>query len=67
MQCQLNAAEQEVEQGPDRKSDFGISPTGCSTRRRHYLLSLEERVGAHISALDSDYDDTKCDDCLTTA
>jgi hypothetical protein len=24
--------------------------------QRHYLLSLEERLGVHLSAIDSDYD-----------
>jgi|SRR6516162_1094220 hypothetical protein len=35
--------------------------------RRHYLLSLEERLGVHFSAGDSDYDHRKRDDRLTTA
>jgi hypothetical protein len=34
--------------------------------QRHYLLSLEERLGVHFSAVDSDYDHTKRDDRLTT-
>jgi hypothetical protein len=33
--------------------------------QRHYLLSLEERLGVHLSALDSDYDHSKCDDRVT--
>jgi hypothetical protein len=33
---------------------------------RHYLLSLEERLGVHLSAIDSDYDHRKCDDRVTT-
>jgi hypothetical protein len=35
--------------------------------QRHYLLSLEERLGVHFSAVDSDYDHRKRDDRLTTA
>jgi hypothetical protein len=33
----------------------------------HYLLSLEERLGVHLSAIDSDHDQRKCDDRVTTA
>jgi len=32
----------------------------CGPLWRHYLLSLEERLGVHLSAIDSDYDHRKC-------
>src|SRR5713101_7117944 len=35
--------------------------------QRHYLLSSNERFLRHLSALDSDFDHTKCDDRVTTA
>jgi len=34
---------------------------------RHYLLSLEERLGVHLSAGDSDYDQRKCHDRVMPA
>jgi hypothetical protein len=33
--------------------------------QRHYLLSLEERLGVHLSALDSDYDERNVTTMLT--
>lgn len=33
--------------------------------QRHYLLSLEERRGVHLSALDSDYDERNVTTILT--
>ena len=33
--------------------------------QRHYLLSLEERLGVHLSGLDSDYDERNVATILT--
>jgi hypothetical protein len=33
--------------------------------QRHYLLSLEERLGVHLSAVDSDYDERNVTMILT--